>query len=184
MRIHSPEVEAHDGFVRMSVRVEMRRSVTRLPEALWFEFSASYEPWLSQRADAMAVCLLPVAMAAGEEIELCAPLSLHLLRGMEEYQRVFQLWCSEWKIVPIDCEVMPTPEALAPEGVGCSFSGGVDSFYTLYTHLPPREPLPDYCITHALFIHGFDIPLDDKQTFQTVSRAYQTMLEEQGVAPI
>jgi hypothetical protein len=44
-------------------------------------------------------------------------------------------------------------------GVVSCFSGGVDSFTTLYAHLGASAAGEDFRLTHLFYAHGFDIPL-------------------------
>ncbi|HZP80280.1 MAG TPA: hypothetical protein VFB21_01460 [Chthonomonadaceae bacterium] len=169
-------------MARLSARIEMQTPPEGLPDTLWFEFPESYRAWLSPRADAFVVSLLLTAMERGEDIEACAPLSPHLRRGIEEYQRLFHIWRSYLRLVSIRSEDDDSVQEATPCAVGCAFSGGADSFFTLYSHLPAREPLPDYRITHALFLHGFDVPLEDEATYAQAAGAYQGMMETLNIA--
>ncbi len=63
--------------------------------------------------------------------------------------------------IGVDAEVRGGPSDLA-SGIACFFSGGVDSFYTLLKH---REE-----ITHIIFVHGFDIALEDHSLRAQASR--------------
>ena len=57
-------------------------------------------------------------------------------------------------------------------GVGCFFSGGVDSFYSaLDRHAE---------ITHLIFVHGFDIPFDDDRLASEALTAARAAARELG----
>lgn len=177
MRIHAPTLSHHKETVRLSARVAMRASWAGLPDTLWFEFPERFQESLSPHSDAFAASLLLLAMAAGEEMEICGSLSPHLGRGLEEYQRIFNIWLPKWfQRIPLHYETAASNEVSQGSGVGCAFSGGVDSFYTLWTHLPANEPIPEYRITHTLFMKGFDIPLTDTRTFETTAPEYDAMM--------
>lgn len=182
MRIHTPKICLREGIARLSARVEMQAPPEGLPDTLWFEFPESYQGSLSPRADAFVVSLLLTAMERGESIEACASLSPHLRRGIEEYQRLFHIWWPYLRRISVRGDEDDPVQEAAPCAVGSAFSGGVDSFFTLYSHLPAREPLPDYRITHALFLHGFDIPLKDAATYAQAAREYRGLMETLNVA--
>src|SRR5262249_56429735 len=58
----------------------------------------------------------------------------------------------------------PSDDAQARgEGIGCFFSGGVDSFYTL---LERREDITDIVV-----VHGFDVRLEDEPLRRGLSEA-------------
>ena len=64
----------------------------------------------------------------------------------------------------------------------CSaFSGGVDSFYTLWAHLPQNQPVVQARVSHGLFLHGYDLRLDDPSNFEVASDAYAGIFQDQGV---
>jgi asparagine synthetase B (glutamine-hydrolysing) len=75
----------------------------------------------------------------------------------------------------VNAEVRSSPVERAP-GVGCFFSGGVDSFYTLLKH---RQE-----VTHIIFVHGFDIALEEKELRSRASRMAQEVARELGVTLI
>ena len=60
-----------------------------------------------------------------------------------------------------------------------SFSGGVDSFYTLMQRLPSSGRLPEFCVKYVLFVHGFDIPLRNEESFWQAERTFS-----EGLAPL
>jgi hypothetical protein len=183
MRLCPPKLDRAHAALRLSARVSLKTPHATIPNVLWFEFPAAQEAFLSESADAFLVALLPLAMVLGEPIEVCGPVSPYLLRAVEEYQRLFHLWLPRWfQAVPVHGELEESEELpIGAAGAATLFSGGVDSFYTLQTRLSPRESLPKYQVTHALFIHGFDIPLEDTATFERASTEYGRMLETLGV---
>jgi hypothetical protein len=71
---------------------------------------------------------------------------------------------------------------LSKKNVACAFSGGVDSFYTLWSHIPQNEPYADYRLTHAIFIQGFDIPLTDELTFTITRKEYALLMRKLGLS--
>lgn len=58
------------------------------------------------------------------------------------------------------------------DGVGCFFSGGVDSFYSVLEH---RDE-----ITHLIFIHGFDITLRNEVLAERALRALRAAAADLG----
>jgi hypothetical protein len=124
-------------------------------------------------------------MTLGESIEIEGALSPRLLRGMEEYQRVQALWQpARFEIIEIVTHSLEEPDRDGNlGGVGCGFSGGVDSFYTLQKHLEGSEPDGAERITHCLMISGFgaDPDLDSGKTMQAIAGAYQPMMDRLGV---
>jgi hypothetical protein len=182
MIIHPVQTEASRERVRISARVECEGPPLPV-DVLWFEFPGSSSEWFSSCPDGFVVALLLLAMSRREDIEVCGTLDRRLLSNLAEYQRIFQAWFPE-RFEPVDicCTGVRVAESKGrPTGVGSAFSGGADSSYTLWSHLPEHEPDPARRITHALFVHGFDIPLADVSTFETASNLYDTELRALGI---
>jgi hypothetical protein len=183
MILYSPEILKKNGRVCVSARFELETAKFRGPNTLWFSFPEKYSQFSTGRADGFAASLLLLAMLYGEDIEVCSTLSPRLVHGMEEYQRIFNSWLPErFKLVNIKCTSYERSHLSDQNNnVGCAFSGGVDSFYTLWSHLPQNEPKVGYQISHALFIHGYDIPLTEEVTYDIAWRAYDEMLRGLGL---
>ena len=105
----------------------------------------SHTPWLPP--------LLTAGMRKGWDITFDGPVDSTALRGASEVQKVFPDWYPKrFRKVSISAE--PGRVATGATGVGCFFSGGVDSFYSAITQSDR--------ITHLIFVHGFDIGIDDE----------------------
>ena len=186
MRVSKPRVVEKGDEVRVSVTVEVETPCScEFPPDLWFSFPSACREYVTDRADGFAVALLPLAMTLGERIEIEGDLSPRLVRGMEEYQRIQALWQPErFERVEILARSLKEPD---PEpgrvGVGCGFSGGVDSFHTLQRHLAENESDPSQRISHCLMISGFgaDADLDEGRTVRAIAEAYRPMMDRLGI---
>jgi hypothetical protein len=181
--VHIPDISIDGGEVCVSARVEMRQPRPGLPERIWFRFPEFYRDVLSDRGEGLAASLLLVAMFFGEPLEVRPAVSPRFAYGLREYAllmaagfpRLFQ---------PVDIrydQVAPLRKARPGKGVGSPFSGGVDSFYTLWAHLPQNQPLPDARITHGLFMHGFNTSLQDHALFQQLAGSFGRMFDGLGL---
>ncbi len=109
----------------------------------------------------MAVAL-PAAMKLGLPLHVEGPVSPQLLASIPSIQAIYHAWNPDWRVIPVSAEpAQPAPHGSG--GVACFFSGGVDSFYTLLKHLDEIDAL--------IFIHGFDISLDNTPFRARVSAA-------------
>lgn len=181
MIIFEPLMRTSDrGTVEVRARVESRLPPTDGSEDLVFEYPERCAEWVTRRADGFVAALVLRAMTVGEDIEVRAPLSARLARGLEEYQRVLARWYPH-RLTAVEIRA---PLEAAGQGPGravvTAFSGGVDSFYTLWSHLPPREPDERVRITHALFVHGFDIPLHESPAYEAARARYTPCLADVG----
>lgn len=104
---------------------------------------AGVEPFL-------AASLL-VAMRRGLALRTDLPVSPRLLANLPVIARRFHAWDPRLRVPEIDAPPGPAAGPGAPR-VASFFSGGVDSFYTVFRH---RDE-----ITDLVFVHGFDVRLD------------------------
>jgi len=105
---------------------------------------------------------LPVAMTLGRPLRVEGPVSAQLLANLASIQAIYHAWNSGWHVIPVSAQPAQ-PVAPRGRGVACFFSGGVDSFYMLLKHLDEIDTL--------IFIHGFDIPLENTSLRARVSAA-------------
>lgn len=186
MIIHPPEIVEEADLISVGARIEFQTSGIRFPETLWFKLSKSCSPFIVDRVDGFAVALLPLAMILGEGLEIRGEVSPRLAYGMQEYQRIQHIWWPDrFNRIPIQCnDLKPINTYQDITGVGCAFSGGVDSFYTLWSHLSQNEHNPYYRISHALMINGFDFnaDIDNVGVFSHKARQlYEPVMKKIGV---
>jgi hypothetical protein len=120
---------------------------------LWFRHPDAGEPGAA--GDPLLAALLVPAMALNEGLQIDAPISLPLLEAARKRIGPVMLgWFPDFAEVSIGCSrvVDPVPP-VASDGIGSFFSGGVDSWYSLLTRRAE--------ISHVIFIHGFEIDVDD-----------------------
>lgn len=185
MIIHHPEILEEGGEIRVCSRIEIKDSEGAYPDTLWFRFPESYRDFLTERADGFAVAMLPLAMMLGENMRIRGVSSPRLALGMREYQRIQTAWHPEhFKKIEVEYDTLAgMQQADVQGGVATAFSGGVDSFYTLFSHLD-QEQIPDYRISHCLMVNGFDFNNDDisdSRGFNRIAQVYQPMLSGAGV---
>lgn len=136
------------------------------PFDCWMRFPPGYRPMLTESANPfLALTLLP-AMILGEPLHIDGAVSSSLLANSERLQHIYRRWVKGAQIISVTAR-SSTPEA-APthnDGVGCFFSGGVDSFNSLLTH--KRN------ITHLVLISGFDKGLRNPAVLEKARIALQ-----------
>lgn len=159
MIVHQPEIQQKNREIILSARIELKNSIERVPQNLWFTFPEEYSGWITDSSDSFAASLLLISMYLEEEMEIRGKISPHLAYGLMEYRYVFNLWFPshfhQIKLKFGELEALPTDEI---EGkVGVAFSGGVDSMYTVWSHLVENQPVSSMRLTHGLFVHGLDL---------------------------
>jgi hypothetical protein len=183
MIVHQPTIRKADGDICCGARLEMQRPLQHLPQELWYCFPEKYASHLSPRADAFTPTALLVAMYAGEDLIVRGPISPRLAYSLYEFRDIFHSWQPEiFQTVDIQYECLePATADGGLAAVATSFSGGVDSFYTLWAHMPDHQPIPQSRVTHGLFVHGLDSRLDDESNFQVAAKRYQALFENLGL---
>jgi hypothetical protein len=185
MRVFRPSIREEGNDVIVSARVEVTSARSKLPDELWFAFPRAYRRWTAGDLNGFAIALLPLAMTLGEDLCLDGVLSPRLSRGLQEYQRVQCAWRpTSFKPVCIEAAQLQAAELATADGkVVSSFSGGVDSSYTLWRHLAENEPNHRYRISHCLMINGFDADSDigDRGHFSKIQQSMEPMLASLGV---
>ena len=185
MIINKPEIVKDEKYVTVSSRVDIEGSATQYPGHLWFSFPKEYAGYVTQRADGFVAALLPLAMTLGEDLEVQGPVDCRLAHGLQEYLRIQSVWKpKQFKPVRLSCPVLgERRDGVTMGAVGCAFSGGIDSFHTLWSHLPVHESNPYYQINHALIINGFDrdSDLDETGSFNRLLEVYEPIMKKNGV---
>ena len=85
-------------------------------------------------------------MRSGEPLDVEGSVSPMLMASIPKIEDVMSGWFKDASRIEVKAGCAPEPKV---SGVACFFSGGVDSFYSVLTHLDE--------ITGLVFVHGFDI---------------------------
>lgn len=190
MIIHSPVLKNNEDSSVISVRIETGDFELDIPKDLWFRVDHNWSKFLSKKSDAFLVAMLPIACEMGENIEIYGDISPKLLYGAREYVRISNAYYPnrnsliEIKAHNLSQDIkLPTNTVNLENGIGFAFSGGVDAFYTLYSHLPENEDIPEYQITHALTINGFDRDVDLYQSefFPVLKKIYNPIFDKLNI---
>lgn len=185
MIVHEPQIVDDGVDVTASVEIEVERPNAEERQTVWFKVPHRYKGAVTTRSDAFAAAILPLAMVHGEPLEIRGELSYRLAYGLREYLRVQSTWKPDtFKPVELRFASLVHVSPVSTTGaVGTSFSGGVDSFHTLLTHLPGRDGFEKHTVTHCVMINGFDrdTDLDGTGSFGAMQRLYGRLLLQHGV---
>lgn len=171
MRIDHLSRSFEDGKVTLSALVDGR--------VLWFRFQAALPlaDEIQLSAAPFAVAMLLVAMQRREDIWIDATLSPRILAGLQLYQERYNAWFpNRFHRIQIHSQSIKVVERAegTPLRTACAFSGGVDSFYSFLE----LSSLP---ITDALFMAGFDMPLNLTDSISELTRSYTELMSKAGV---
>lgn len=133
------------------VRLNADITIGITQHVMYYEVEKRYEESLViERSDSFFVGLLPYALSKGDSIQSEAPISEklmyqvqnHLLPGLHKY--------GEMSLIDVTAETT-SKKLNTQEAVGTGFSGGVDSFYTLASHLDSQ--IKGFKVTHLTFLN-------------------------------
>jgi hypothetical protein len=171
------------GKPRRAIRIQALRSTrTREGEArvaaevdgrtLWF---ASRDAELTPSPEAFASALLVPAATRGVPIELDAPVDPTWLANVPGIQAILEEW---WGLpgTRIEAPSVERPTSVPSRDRAQCFSGGVDSWFSLLeAEEPPRV---------LLFVHGFDVPLEDQARLEAFLPGFREIAEAFGARPV
>ena len=130
----------------------------REPFRLWFRFPGGLLDGMHRPGTPFATSLLPVAAKTGSDLHVDGELSAALHENFNQIARIWKEWYG-LRFGRLGGEVREPNGAAASPGVGCFFSGGVDSFYTVLKNLDREHG--ENRLTHLIYVRGFDVDLDD-----------------------
>ena len=171
MFVSDPRVYKDDrsGLWTASFRVE---SEHHLPQEVWYRFS---EGPLSDASDyILSSCLIP-AMRKGLSLRIPGEVSLRL-PDCTKIQDFITRWYPDFRRIDIDVGPAEISRPASKGRVAAFFSGGIDSSYTLLTHLDE--------IDTVILVHGFDMRLSNLPLRRQVSSAVRETAEKLGKACI
>jgi hypothetical protein len=109
-------------------------------------------------------------MRLDEPLTIDAPASSRLLKTLPRIMAVYHKWDPMFRVTEVRTlgTSKLTDTDSASRNRALFFSCGIDSFYALskLVELPEKNKL-----THLIFVHGFDIKLDDNSLFERAWRA-------------
>lgn len=163
--IGAPNITQEDEYTVLVAPVRVGGTEIKL----WFRVPAEINPTLSSDPF-FAACLIP-AMAVGQPFEIETPISDGLSVKANAVQNIFHNWFPELARIPVLAETAPKPRGRS-RGVGCFFSGGVDSLHTFLKH--------EQEISTLVYVHGFDVDFNDDALRKKVSDALRTFSAKTG----
>ncbi|WP_341303897.1 hypothetical protein [Pseudomonas sp. TMP25] len=113
------------------------------------------------------------AMSSRCDLLVSEPVSLLYLGNQRRLVSIFSNWFERYRPVEITANTLRTADEHGSGRVGCFFTGGVDSFYTFFKH---RDE-----ITDLIFVHGYDVDLDDLPRREQVSAMGRALEQACGV---
>lgn len=145
---------------------------------LWYRFPKEVYPHIRISANPFVPALVLPSMYAGENLRIEGVVSQKLLEGAARVIEIYRMWHDDLKRIKIEAEdatkiIMPGPNTAS------FFSGGVDSFYTLLKNKNSQHADSER-ISHLIFVHGFDISLEETELFGSILTRIENVCNSHG----
>jgi hypothetical protein len=155
-----------DGIV-LSARLEAPG--LGLPSTMWFHYPPSFAPFVVSNGDPFLPVALLAAMRHGRRLIIQSDVSSALLAASSRIMGHYRTrGADEPRFEQIEIVAASAPRTRRGRGAGLFFSCGVDSFYTLLGNVARYPDDDSRAISHLVFVHGFDIALEEQGFFETV----------------
>ena len=151
MHISAPRISREGDFIVVSADFQCGTDTN----TLWFKVPSAYQDYVvSERGDAFLVGLLLYAMVRGEDIQIECPISEKLFYNLTNHLiPALSIANPKWRRVTILPCKLESESINSGNAVGTGFSGGVDSFCTIYEHFADPQCPPNYRLTHLVFLN-------------------------------
>lgn len=182
MIIHQVNKRVTNDTITLTAKIEWDIPHPNLPESLWYSFPASCIDTISNDSDGFLIPLVSVAMFYNENIHVQGSVSGTLLYALDTYQAILSFWHDEFFCpINITADTNSEPKTTTSKGTMCTYTGGVDSSFTLWSHLPQNEKLCEYNITHALYITEFGLQSENQATILAKSQSFSALVRSLGI---
>lgn len=164
-----------NGAITVSAIIEYPNQ-TRTP--IWFRVASDYKSYITTSCDPLIVATLLLAMSRSMDIKVHGEVSPSLLRNLTEFQAAWSSWRPQL-YHPIEITAEVESEQYNPEAAEkaiAAFSGGVDSSFTVWRHRTNRCGRRQRNLEAGLVVHGFDIPLEKQQSFDSATKKAKAIL--------
>jgi hypothetical protein len=164
------------GSITLTARIE---GLNAGQFKLWYRVPEEFESHLTDSCDPFVLACLFTAMSESNEMIVHGATSPSLLGNLAEFQAAWVRWKPDvYGAVEIEAETEREEDGPAAANVAMvAFTGGVDSAFTVYRHGAGHCPRAfKRKIESGLFVHGFDIPLEQTTAFERAKlKAEQTL---------
>lgn len=178
--ISNPELEEQDAEVELSALITSSDNLFD-PFKLWYRFPLDFKDYIALNGDPFLAAVLPMAMIKKCNLSIEVPISNQLYINCGQIIKIFSSWFENMKPIQIRATCSQT-DSSKPEAVGSFFTGGVDSFYTVLKNL--KEFNNEMSISHLIYIHGFDIRLENHGLYQSVKKEIAAISRDLKLTPM
>lgn len=168
MIIRKPRLIEMDRQLLLESEIISSKTDQLLPAFLKYQIPADYKSFINLSPEPFIIGLLALAMRLKENIQYEGMISRQLKEGIHRYQKILHTWCPKtFHLINLEGNTRTGIRKESARNKLVAFSGGADSFFTL---------LKNEQITHAVFVHGFDIQFEDLINYEIIHDHYKKQL--------
>lgn len=145
-------------------------------ERAYITVDQKYERFIARDASPFLAAVLLPCMKSKEAIYVDGSVSETLLKSTKAIMKLVSKWNVGLSKISIKAKDI-TKDAFKPKYNASFFTAGVDSFYTYLKHKDKKATK----ITHLILVHGFDVPLENKEFFKKVQATVEKVAKEEKV---
>lgn len=153
---------------------------------LWYRIPVEHRSILTDGCEPFIVGILFRAMHGRRALRVHGKVSPSLLRNLEDFQTAWASWKPDHysRVEILAEETVETPATVQDRPALMAFSGGVDSAFTAYRHVRSVATRFPRKLKAAVMVHGFDVPLEEAETFKRAFERSRRMTESLGLSLI
>lgn len=130
---------------------------------IWFRVDEAHQDCVNVGHEHLLLATLFYGMEHADSIHIEGSISPHLLASLEEFNAIWHAWRpGKYRLIDLSAANSSVPSSGGDGGV-FAFSGGIDAYVTLRRHAKSLVKHRRVAPKRAVFVHGFDIPLNNSE---------------------
>ncbi len=164
-----------DGNLTISTRIEYENKTQKL----WYKLPEEYANIITDSCDPFVLGTIFLAMEKNSKLIVHGQVSQSLIDNLQEFQLAWNCWKpNQYYPVEIEAKIVKDSEISFNKNKAiAAFSGGVDSCFTVWKN----HQIKQYKLETCLIVHGFDIPLIQKNIFDKAMQKAKLILDDLGL---
>jgi hypothetical protein len=172
MRISNISYTKDSKIVTLSADIQFDG---KKPEHVYITTDKKYDRFISKDASPFLAAVLLPSMKSGEDIYIDGTVSEALLNNSKAIMKLVTKWNIGLSKIKVKAKET-TKDTFKPKYTASFFTAGVDSFYTYLKHKKRTTK-----IQYLILVHGFDVPLTNKDFFKKVRSTVEKVATEEKV---
>lgn len=179
--LHSTEPIIYDEKIEYGCILErVDNDVSVSKDTLYFKIPKNIKHLPMNSMDSYVIATIMMAMHEKRDLHINGQVSYLLLSNLTEFMNVWLKWkpdeYSKINLKPQKVNYITTNNNINYSKAISAFSGGVDASFTIWSNYNKLSDFRSKNIILSLFVHGFDIPLNDAKTFSLAfKKAFETL---------